>query len=267
MKNIFNLILILGIFSSCAHLSDQKYFFEIENQEGEIERSSIDIKRETLFFEDEELSHKSERKLHLKIASRVVRYESNGSFWVENTTYEKEGQEVLHALGYPELHEKMLFKMNASGEVEDVKGHDADSIFYLPPVLLPKRSVKINDTWEENFTWKAQGQPFHINTKITCRLVGAEDWDGREVFRINLQSVSRFSKQMKDIAYENKSEGYFLWDPAMSTVLFSESKATDEIKFLADGKVSKTHTQFTSRYLSSGGDLQKSKAQIPQKEE
>ena len=247
-----HLILILAVLnSSCAHLpsSSKVYELKIHGEVGDQERSSIDLSSETFFYENKELSHKTVRVLGVKIQSEILEFDSNGNIWVRNSTTEKEGNENLHGFGFPELHEAIDMKLNPYGRVLDVKGFQKDSIFYLPPVLLPTHLVKINDSWKETFRWMGEGQPEYLKTTIECTLLDEEDWEGEMVLKIQMIATTTLDEKNVEFTFSSDSDGYFLWDPKKSVVVYAQSEAKDETKALHAKSSSVTHTKFISKQI------------------
>lgn len=260
----FNLVLIF--FSSfwilsCSSTSGGGVLRENNEEEGfylltlkpanladkKSEISEIHIDTKTSFYENDELSHKSTRKLRLKVSSEMELSESEDTFWIKNTTIEKKGNEELHAFGLPELNETIRLKLDSRGRVREVEGYPKSSIFYLPPVLLPKTRVKIGDSWGDTFQWKGEGQPLDLETTIECRLAGIEKWKGQKAFKIEMLAQSKF-KETEEIFLKSTSEGYFLWDHEKSLVLFAKSLGKDIVTSNVNQR-SVTQTLYISKYL------------------
>lgn len=215
------------------------------------EWSLIEMVTETLYYESEGggLSRKSIRNLKLKIKSKIEREGEGAYLKIRNTTLEKEGNENLHAFGFPELGETITLKLDTFGRVLDVEGYPKNSIFYLPPALLPNHAVKIGNSWSETFIWQGEGQPSPLKTKIECRLLGEEIWQRTKVFKIEMIAISELGKESESVSLESRSKGYFLWDNKKGAVVFSKSLGKDTIVSKKTGEKFVTHTQYSSKTL------------------
>lgn len=264
MKKIY---WVIGLsFIACSHFStlSTPYPLELSAKEGDVQTASIEIERETKFYEQTELSRTSTRKLRLKLNSKVSKVDARGSFWVENTTLQKEGDDQLNDLGFPELGEKLVMKLNSSGEVLAVKDKAKGTIFYLPPVLLPKTSVRVGEHWTRTYFWKSPGNPMRMKTEVHCTLKGQEIFWEREVLRVELETLSQVAEaHVQNIRFESRSQGYFLWDVKKARVIYSESQAKERLEFITEEHKMETVTKFISKDLDFDSAVGRKNSSLP----
>jgi hypothetical protein len=72
-------------------------------------------------------------------------------YQVETTA--KTGTGDLHDFAVPELGEKLEVVIDEYAQVYKAGDYPKDSVFYLPPVSLPKDAVTIGDTWVFKGQW------------------------------------------------------------------------------------------------------------------
>ncbi len=84
---------------------------------------------------------------------------------VRMTTIEKDGTGSLHDYAFPEPDESIDFFYTSDAHVLKADPFPKESIFYLPPVSLPAKPVKIGDTWTLNHSWISNndGLPLNLN--------------------------------------------------------------------------------------------------------
>jgi len=80
------------------------------------------------------------------------------------TTVAKNGTLDLHEYGFPELKESIEFAYTPSGEVLKAGNFNRQSLFFVPPLPLPKGPVEAGDTWELSHDWaSASGLELTLN--------------------------------------------------------------------------------------------------------
>jgi hypothetical protein len=246
-SSIFNLVLIF-MSSACAHtLPDGADFLRIRGDQPRTEHSNITISSAISYFDNKELSHKSLRKLSLKIKSELIPTDNEQEFIVRNTTVEKRGEGDLHHFGFPEIHETIEIQLDYLGQVQLVKGQPDSSVFYLPPVLLPDYAVGPGSTWEDTYLWKGEGSSApYFKTRIQCEFVKKETWKKRDVYRIRMIAETALNRFSSEVELTSRSDGYLLWDNKMGSVLYSESQGKDMLRSKRGSSHSETVTEYRS---------------------
>lgn len=69
------------------------------------------------------------------------------------TTVKKDGKLDLHDLAFPEPGEKLEMIYDSKAQVLKAGAFPKSSIFYVPPLSLPEKAVKVGDTWEMTAQW------------------------------------------------------------------------------------------------------------------
>ena len=69
------------------------------------------------------------------------------------TTIQKDGLMSLHDLAFPEEGEVLEIFLNKRAHVIRAGDFPSNSVFYIPPVPLPKEPVSVGDTWRMKSSW------------------------------------------------------------------------------------------------------------------
>lgn len=239
-------LFLMIFFISCSsfQMVKQSYLLALHGEAGKTEYSLITIQRQISYYEKKELSHRSIRNLAIRVRSEVESVDSQG-MWVKNTTIEKEGQEDLHGFGFPELKETIRLKFNFQGKVLSVDKFEKDSIFYLPPIILPSTPIKRGDRWSDSFRWKNGNQIFV--TAFMSEFLKADRRQGKDVLKIKLSAHTIWENSPKDFIFSSHSEGYYLWDLYRNNVVYSESEAQDILESKSKNTKVITQTTFISK--------------------
>lgn len=240
--------ILMLIFSGCASFKSihPEYVLKIHAKEGQIDHTSIEISRDISYYKNGELSHQTIRNLSFKVKSQVETVKQN-TLWVKNTTLEKKGEENLRGFGFPELGETLRLKLNIQGKVLHVDGEEKESVFYLPPIILPKGAVKKGDIWSETFQWKGENASQQFQTTFTSQFLGIDSGEKKEILRIKLKAETLWMNAPKSFTFLSFSEGYYLWDLLEGKVVYSESLAKDAIQSNQKNMSTVTTTKFVSR--------------------
>ena len=190
--------------------------------------SNIHFSSKTLLYKNNELAQQSFKKTKLKLKSETRGEGKDAPLLVRNTTVEKWGDRNLHALGFPEKGETIALKLDPSGRVLEVEGMSKQSIFYVPPVLLPTHKVNFGDKWRETFLWEGEGIGGTLKTTIECQLSGLQYWKSKKVFRIEMKALSHLEDD-QEFELSSHSRGYMLWDNEKGVVIYAKAMSKDTL--------------------------------------
>lgn len=107
----------------------------------------------TRTYSNGQLLHEKEESVDFTVKSDVLRVESSGDRAVIIETIRKDGLMDLYDLGFPELGESIEYTYTTRCEVKRAGNFPQNSIFFLPPVSLPKRPVEVGETWNYTADW------------------------------------------------------------------------------------------------------------------
>ncbi len=112
--------------------------------------------------------------------------------------------------------------------------------------MLPGKMVKTGETWVEDFVDtknSAAGTPFALETTTHTEysLVGKEEKEGRDCFRVTTSGTVTVTGKGSQMGMEmfieggGKTEGFFLFDPGTSMVIYSEDVIEMEMSVAVSG--------------------------------
>jgi hypothetical protein len=147
-----------GTHSSTASKAslDKPIALKVKGTPGEIEIMKFHSHTISKRFEQSQIRHEKEEIVDFTLKTEVKDYdEKTGitTFYIE--ALEKDGYIDLHDLAFPEVGETMVYALTANANVVSAGNYPTDSIFYVPPVSLPKRKVKVGETWTMSHVWRS----------------------------------------------------------------------------------------------------------------
>ncbi len=105
-------------------------------------------------FEDGQKVREREEAVEFRVRETVTGYNATqGTISVVAETLSKDGTVDLHDLAFPEKGEEIEYVFTKSGKVLKAKPFPPDSVFYVPPIPLPKEPVQVGDTWTLDHAW------------------------------------------------------------------------------------------------------------------
>lgn len=95
---------------------------------------------------------------------------------------DKEGYLPLSSFGFPEYQQSFNFVTDSKGKRLKVGNYVSSSFYFVPSVFLPKRKVKVGDTWESEFQWKLNGELRKLGiTSIFKRAFACGPWQCADI--------------------------------------------------------------------------------------
>jgi hypothetical protein len=128
--------------------------FQFAPSDGRKELIRLQSRTTTRTFTKGQLLHEREELVEFGVRNTVTQVEAgSGLRSVLVETVSKDGPQDLYDLGYPELGESIDYVFNTKGEVRKAGNFPSNSIFFIPPVVLPKRPVAVDETWTMQRDW------------------------------------------------------------------------------------------------------------------
>ena len=90
-------------------------------------------------------------------------------------TLDKEGKLDLADFAMPEVGETIDFQITESGQVIKAGDFPPGTIYFLPPVSLPGKEVKIGDTWDMTASWVSAKSGIPLEMSIASILTNLRD--------------------------------------------------------------------------------------------
>lgn len=175
---------------------------------SERESSSFDVQTTTL------LNDESSKLLH-----QVVE------------TVKQSGDVNLHDLGFPQKKERISFIYSSQSEVLKAGGYDKRSLFFVPPVPLPKKAVKVGDSWDMTHSWVSQQSGFPLTIKVTALLKDLLQCGEQRCASVELSGhVEVPFLDPKKVRYSSRILGRYLFNLDRGKMLWSKIVSEDSLQ-------------------------------------
>ena len=130
---------------------------------GETEKTKFNSASKSEVFEGGSLTNTLEESIEFFSNAEIVKLNKDDEFIERVTTSKKDGQIDLHDFAMPELGEELLITFNSHGKILKAGDHSKESLYFVPPISLPRDPVSIGDTWNMNARWiTEQGVPLSL---------------------------------------------------------------------------------------------------------
>ncbi|MCB0393362.1 MAG: hypothetical protein KDD25_02310, partial [Bdellovibrionales bacterium] len=139
---------------------------QINPQAGEFERTRFHSHSISETYEGPTLRYAVTEVVDFVVESKTkVIDQKNGSIEFLLSTTEKSGPTNLGDLGFPEIGKSFDLVVTPQGKVLKAGKFPKTSLYYVPPISLPEKPVKVGDTWEMSHTWTSasNGMPMEVN--------------------------------------------------------------------------------------------------------
>lgn len=184
MQNYFNLIQVVlilvscsAIFGGCTHAGKTNAAKPPEaiinlkplKVDGEVPlRLKADTARPeqvtylhssvSLSYEDNQLRHQKEERMGFVTQAETLSSEPGNTsvpnkFTQAITVVKKDGNMDMHDFALPEVGERLEITADSRGKIIRAGDYPTNSIFYVSPISLPEKPVRVGDTWVERANW------------------------------------------------------------------------------------------------------------------
>jgi hypothetical protein len=127
---------------------------ELKGQPGQVDITRYYSHSYIEDFEGDQKVRQRDEIVDFKVKESVTKVDAkSGHISVKATTISKDGTVDLHDLAFPEKGEEIAYVFSRQGEVYRAGEYSPDSVFYVPPVPLPKTAVQVGDTWTLDHAW------------------------------------------------------------------------------------------------------------------
>jgi hypothetical protein len=146
-------------------------------------------------------------------------------------TLSKDGPVDLHDLAFPEVGEKLEMDLNSNAEVLRAGRYPKDSIFFVPPVSLPSRPVKVGETWmlRKGWTTSKNGTPLEVELVSIFKNIfqcGVDD----QCAEIETSGIVYVPKAVSaEVALESRIAGRMLFSLKTGTVIWTDVRNQEKL--------------------------------------
>ncbi len=204
--------------------------FQFTPPQGRVETIRLQSKTMTRTFSKGQLLHEREEVVEFSIRNTVTQVESgSGLRSIVVETINKDGPQDLYDLGYPELGESIDYVFNTKGEVRKAGNFPFNSIFFIPPIALPKRPVAVDETWTMQKDWISlrNGLPMTVDVLTIFKNVFACGSD-HQCAELEISGEVRVPESLRKKAkIQSVITGRLLYNLSTGAILWSDIRNRD----------------------------------------
>ena len=210
---------------------DKPINFEIRNRVGAVERTRIESSSLTQTFESGTLRKEEKEIVDFLVESKVTQVKENGDITFEITTLEKDGPTNLQDLAFPEEGETLKVTLDKKSRVLESGTYPKTSMFYIPPISLPKGSVKVGDTWVMKHQWVSLRNALSMQVEVVSIL--------KNIYRCGVEdlcaeieisgAISILGEIAQELPLKSEIVGRLLVDVDSGSVIWSDIRNFEEL--------------------------------------
>lgn len=178
MKNLLRILSTVGFLAtcllfliSCANLTKKNALpeavrLQLKGKPGDVVKTRYVSKSRSKNFHQGQVTKEKEEEVEFTLVERVKSIDLvNNRITIESTSQDKDGIVDLHDLAFPEVDEVIEYIYQTDAKVLKAGGYPDWSVFYVSPLPLPSKEVRVGDTWEMNDEWRSlkNGIPLQVS--------------------------------------------------------------------------------------------------------
>lgn len=223
-------ILFVGLISQACTLSkkiDEKPVKLIIKPNADADEFSQYHSRGTSYsYKEGLLQKKRDELLDFKVKTKLLTVRpalnpDETAIIYEVTTYDKNGEGNLNDYAFPEVGQKLTLSINNTGDVLDVKDVAQDSVFYVPPISLPKRPVVIGDTWLMKKQWSTEGESIPLEVELVTIFKDHKKCNKEDCAILEISGDVKVKGMDKTVTLDSNISGLALFSITSGRVLWS----------------------------------------------
>lgn len=178
----------------------------------------------------DKLLHQKIEMVEFDVQTEIAKVDSkNSTIAVDTKTIKKEGSLSLHDMAYPELDETIQFVFDKQGRVLHAGRHQPGTIFFVSPLPLPDRPVKVGDTWTYETDWVAQGSGLPMKLQLVMILKKTVRCFGDEYCAEVEWSGKTYPEEVK-MPIESRISGYTFYRPKTGSQIWTWSRNEEQLE-------------------------------------
>lgn len=242
---VLALVTCLPILVSCGTLQGQKTYF-VPKDQGETPislRLNPQVGNTTVtdyhshshveVFQDQQILRERDEIVDFSVQDQIEAVHLDGqSFSQRVKILKKDGHVDLHSLGFPEENEELLMTLSLKAEVIRAGDYPKNSIFFVPPISLPKNPVAIGETWVLDKEWVSQANGIPLKLELVSVLKGVYQCDGDPEGCADIE-ISGMVKMMglnqKKVQFQSEVRGRHFFALSKGLMLWSVVKGQESL--------------------------------------
>ncbi|MDC0980354.1 hypothetical protein OAQ84_01325 [Bdellovibrionales bacterium] len=184
-------------------------------------------------FQDQQILKERDEIVEFSALEEITALNLDGnSFSQKVIILKKDGGVNLNTLGFPEEDEELKSRLTLSAEVLDAGQYPKNSIFYVPPLSLPKTQVKVGESWALDKEWVSQGSGIPLKLEIVSILKGVYSCGSDEIGCADIEvsgKVKMVGLNSKRVQFSSELHGRILFAMSRGMLLWSVMKSQEKL--------------------------------------
>jgi len=185
----------------------------------------------TTTFDGGSIAREKEEITTFTVRQKIKKKNAN-AVSIDLTSLSKNGPVDLRDLIMPRVGETLSLHLAPDGSVEYAEGYPSDSAFYLSPISLPNKPVKVGDTWTLKEAWNNEKTSMPMEIELVSILKGVYIYENRRFAEIETSGevlVPVLNKQK--VSFKSEIVGRILLDIDSGNVAWSEIRNEEHLKY------------------------------------
>ena len=180
--------------------------------------------------EDGQLTRRKDEDVEFVVESRFKEAPS-GTVLFESETIRKDGPVRLHDLAYPELGDKIEMALEKTRTIKKAGDYPSSSVFFVPPIALPKNPVRVGDTWTLTHAWASMSNGIPLLADLVFIFSSVHPCgEGRCADLEVSGEVSIAGNVVRNIEFSSQVRGHLLFSIEQGSVVASRIANREEMK-------------------------------------
>lgn len=146
-------------------------------------------------------------------------------------THKDGGSLNLNDMAFPELGEKLKVSYSTKGEVLLAGDYSKDSIFYVPPISLPKKPVSVGDSWSMESEWIDSKSSIKMKMQLKSVLKRTVKCGKKPCFDIEITGSVDIPQINEVMKMQSEIWGRILFSQETGGVIWSEIRNREKLEF------------------------------------
>lgn len=178
----------------------------------------------------DKLLHQKIEMVEFDVETQISKVDpKNSTVAVDTKTTKKEGSMSLHDMAYPELNETIQFVFDKQGRVLHAGKYQPGTIFYVSPLPLPDRRVKVGDTWTYETEWTNQESGIPMKLQLVMVLKKAVRCFENE-YCAEVEWSGKVTPEEVKMPIESRISGYTLYRPKTGSQIWTWSRNEEQLE-------------------------------------
>ena len=205
---------------------------QLQGDVGRVEQVEYRSYSRTVLFEDQQKVKQKEELVDFTVQQKTVNVDLKTKTRThEMTVLHKDGLVDLHDLAFPEVDEVLKVVLTDQGDILKAGRYPKNSVFFVPPVPFPKKTVRVGDTWSVQERWLGakNGVPLQLN--VTTVFKGLYQCPLSLCAHLELSGdVKVLGALRKSLSLQSRVHGYLLLSTQTGAVVWSEVHSRESIQ-------------------------------------